>query len=366
MAAVHRVGVIGAGLAGLSAALAAARAGCRVELFEARSDAAAPTAHVDVVPNLWRDLVSLGLGAACVRHGFPYQGFVVADDHGRALFEVPSPHLAGKPWPAALGIGCGDLLAVLREAVQAHGVILHAGCTVRDACDEGAITTSEGARHRVDLAVVASGDVLPRISGLDPRPVPVTPLQQRWCHAVLPRPRGLERSTWVLGRNGLRALLVPVNARQAGVALLRPSDAAHDAAALRAALALQGPWLSSLAGHWPDDMPVLRRPVSQGVLPGAWHQQGVLRIGRSAHRLPPHFSQAGAQVVEDACVLGDLLRAGMGRSALLDAFMARRGERARRVCALVAQAARWQQQPEAATDLPALAAQLQQCVAKPA
>jgi 2-polyprenyl-6-methoxyphenol hydroxylase-like FAD-dependent oxidoreductase len=170
----------------------------------------------------------------------------------------------------------------------------------------------------------------------------------------------------VLGRDMLRALLVPVDAQQAGVALMRPADAPSDTAALRELLAAQGPLLRGLAEHWLDDTPVLRRPVRNGVLPGNWHHGGVLRIGRSAHRLPPHFGQAGAQVVEDACVLGDLLRGGLDRETLLAAFMRRRGERARGVYALATQAARWQQKPEAATDLPALAARLQQLVAAPA
>jgi hypothetical protein len=65
-------------------------------------------------------------------------------------------------------------------------------------------------------------------------------------------------------------------------------------------------------------------------------------------------------------VLGDLLRTDLDREALLKAFMARRGERARAVHDLAVQAARWQRKPEAATDLPALAAKLQRLVAEPA
>jgi 2-polyprenyl-6-methoxyphenol hydroxylase-like FAD-dependent oxidoreductase len=369
MAALRHVGIVGAGLAGLSAALAAAQAGCRVDVFEARSDAAAPASHVDVVPNLLRDLIGLGLGAACVRRGFPYQGFAVVDDHGRPQFEVPTPHLAGAPWPASLGICYADLLDLLREATVAQGVRLHTGRTVRDTCEGGeggAICTDDGARHRVDLVLVASGDALPLVAG---RPLPAVPesaVQQLWCHALLPRPRGLECSTWVLGRDMLRALLVPVGARRVGVALMRAAEAPNDSAALREALSARGPLLRGLAGHWRDDLPVLRRPVRTGVLPGDWHSAGVLRIGRSAHHLPPHMGQAGAQVVEDACVLGDLLRTGLDRSALLSAFMARRGARARSVHQLAAQAARWQLKPEADTDLPALAARLQHLVAEPA
>lgn len=365
MAALRHVGVVGTGLAGLAAALAAARAGCRVSLFQAAASTA-PALHVDVVPNFMRDLVSLGVGAACVRRGFPYQGFAVVDDHGQLQFEAPTPHRAGAPWPAALGIAQADLLAVLHEAVLAHGVVQPTAAPVQDAGAQGAIVTRDGQQHPVDLAVLATEDTGLLVAGQPLHALPVATLPQQWCHALLPRPRGLERATWVLGRHMLRALLVPVGAQALGVALLRPADAPPQAAAEREALAAQGPLLCALAGHWQDDRPVLRQPVRDGILPGTWHQGGVLRIGPSAYQLPLHLGQGAAQELEDARVLGELLQAGLGRAALLDTFMARRGQRARQVHQLAAQAARWQRQPEAGTDLQALAAHLKQLVADPA
>jgi 2-polyprenyl-6-methoxyphenol hydroxylase-like FAD-dependent oxidoreductase len=148
--------------------------------------------------------------------------------------------------------------------------------------------------------------------------------------------------------------------------VLQPVGAASTPAAMRATLSREGRLLQSLGALWSDDMPTIVRPVRSGLLEGPWHAHGVLRIGHSAHELPPHFGQAAAQAVEDAAVLGALLRTGPSREDLLDAFMARRGERAQRVHAVVTQAARWDLRPEAATDLPALAAQLAPLVAQPA
>lgn len=365
MAVVRHLGVIGAGLAGLATALAAAQAGVRVQLFEAQPEPLLPAAHIEVVPNLLRDLAGLGVAEACVRSGFPYQGLAVLDSECRHHFELGTPHLAGARWPAALGMGYGQLLAVLREAVLAQGVSLHRGQPVLDACEGGAILTQDGQRHPVDLAVVASGEQLPRVAGAVLAPVPVMDWPQRWCHVALRRPLALERATWIVGQGALRALLVPMDTRQAGLAVLQPAGAALDAAGLRQALAGQGAWLRALAALWSDEAPVLSRPVSSGLLDGPWHAQGVLRVGRSAHRWTPFFGQAAAQSVEDAVVLGDLLRQGLDRVALLDAFTARRGERARQVHAVTTQATRWQLQPEAGTDLRALARQLAPLVASP-
>jgi len=316
MAAIGHVGVIGAGLGGLAAALAAARAGLRVDVFEAEPTPVQAPAHIDVVPSLLRDLVGLGIGEACVRHGFPYHGFAVMDGEGRTHLEIPTSRLAGLRFPASLGMVYGDLLALLRDAAVARGARLHLGTAVRNASDAGAIVAVEGERHHVDLAVIATGADLPAVATCAARPMSLESLPQKWCHALLPRPVGLERAARVIGSGSLKAMLV--------------------------------------------------RPVRSGVIDGPWHAHGALRIGDSAHVLPPHFGQAAAQAVEDAVVLGDLLRQRMERDDLLSSFMARRGERARCIHAAATQAARWDLRPEASTDLRALAERLAPMVAEPA
>lgn len=391
VATIGSIGVIGAGLAGLAAALAAAQAGVAVELFEAEAGATPVAAAIDVVPNLLRDLVALGLGAACVRRGFPYQGMDVVDGDGRQQFRIATPALAGAAHPAALGMAYADLLALLRDAVAAQGVHLQAGTPVQHAAPDGTLRLADGRVRRFDLVLRATGaprapdphatpDVTTTTHNTNPTtttttttadadadaPLPLSRLPQHWCHALLPRPPALARATWVIGQGGAKAQLVPVDAHRAGIALLRPAGAATTPAALRAALAAQGRLLQSLAPHWRDDTPVWLRPVHSGLLPGPWHDGRLLRIGHSAHVLPPHFGQAAAQTVEDAVVLGDLLRHRLPRPELLQAFTQRRADRAREVHALVTQAARWDLHPEAGTDLQALAERLAPVLARAA
>ncbi|MBL8303470.1 MAG: hypothetical protein JNM26_11930, partial [Ideonella sp.] len=301
----------------------------------------------------------------CVRRGFPYQGLGLCDADGRRHAEVPTPRLAGPTLPGALGMVYGDLLALLRDAARGAGVRLHAGRPVVDAGPQGRLQTEDGQVHRVDLAVLACGLRLPHIAGGPARPLALEALPQQWCHALLARPLTLEQAAWVLGPGPTKLMLVPVDARRAGVVLQQPPGAPTTGAAIRARLAGQGRWLAQFAAHWHDDTPALLRPVATGLLDGAWHDHGVLRIGHAAHVLPPHFGQAAAQTVEDAVVLGELLKAGLRRDALLAAFMARRAERARQVHAVVTQAAHWDLRPEPATDLPALAARLAPLVSLP-
>lgn len=366
MTAIRRVGVIGAGLAGLAAALAAAAAGLRVDVFEARTGIADPQAHIDLVPNALRDLVALGIGEACVRRGFPYNGMAVLDGDGRVLHEITTPRWAGGPFPPALGMVYGDLLGLLRDAGVAAGVHLHLACPMQDVGEGGAIVSADGARHAVDLAVIASGCAVPTLASRPAQAVTLATLPQQWCYALLPRPAAADRALWVLGTGSTKAIVVPVDTRRAGVAVLQPAGAPSTAAAMRSTLATQGRLLQSLGTQWTDATPSLVRTVRSGLLDGDWHAHGALRIGHSAHVLPPHFGQAAAQALEDAVVLGDLLRTQPSREALLAGFMARRGERTKQVHAVTTQAAMWDLRPDASTDLPNLAAQLSRLLLRPA
>ncbi|ODU06502.1 MAG: hypothetical protein ABS84_17210 [Rubrivivax sp. SCN 71-131] len=365
----RHVGIVGAGLAGLAAAVAAAAAGVHVEVFDAAPDVAAPPAQIDVVPNLVRDLSALGLAEACVRRGFAYRGVSVVDAYGRAHFEIETPALGGARLPAAIGMPYAELLRVLRDSALARGAVVHWQCTVCGVEAPAArphIALADGRRHRFDLVVMAgaadvAGIELPLHAGGERLP-------QRWDYVLLPRPQGLDQVTWVVGPGRTKAMIVPVSMREAGLALLRDermagAPAAGTPAQLRAALAVEGDLLARLGESLRDDATVVGRPVRSGLLAGAWHVGAVLRLGSSAHVLPPHFGQAAAQSVEDAAVLGDLLRADLERDELLARFGARRATRAARVHALVSQAARWDLDPEPATDLAALARRLAPIVA---
>jgi 2-polyprenyl-6-methoxyphenol hydroxylase-like FAD-dependent oxidoreductase len=359
VSATRSIAIVGAGLAGLAAAVAASTAGAGVDVFEAEARLAAPPAHLDVVPALLRDLVALGVGDACVRRGFAYRDVAVVDPQGRALFDIATPPLAGERWPSALGMTYGALLQVLHDAAVARGARIHWHAAVHGVTtDDGhcRLHTASGDSWKGDLALVAGARGL---TGLARTAVPQeTVLPQRWDHVLLPRPRRLDRTTWVLGPGRHKTLLVPTGVAQAGVAVLREPPCDASAAALRTHLAAQGPLLAAVAAHMADDTPVVSRPVRSALMGGAWHEGAVLRIGSSAHLLPPHFGQAAAQAVEDATVLQDLLRQGLAREPLLAQFMQRRGARAERVHAVATQAARWDLHPEPSTDLPALARRL--------
>lgn len=365
---VRHVVVAGAGIAGLACALACARAGAQVDLLEARTQQVATPAHLDVVPNMLRDLAGLGMAQDCARRGFAYNGLDVVDEHGQRAFEVPTPRLAGTQLPCAVGMAYDVFMDILRTHAQAAGAAIHAGLRV-DAVDAHAasVSTADGRRFAGDLVVLAAGAHSPLVSQLfgAARREAAT---QSWWHALVPRPEGLDRSTWMAGGPGRRLLLVPVDMARAGIAVVRTQAASQgtDGDALRQTLAGWGELPRRLASLIQPGTPAMVRPASIALLQGPWYRGAVVCAGACANALPPMFGQAAAQALEDAAVLGELVAARLDRPALLDSYMHRRGERALRVHSLLERAARWAAQPEPATDLPGLSHELGAVLAVPA
>ncbi len=368
MTRIGRVAIVGAGLAGLAASVAAATAGVSVDLFDAAEGLAAPRAHIDVVPNMVRELAVMGLAEECVTRGFVYRDMAVVNADGHLIHLIPSPALAGPRLPAALGMVYADLLELLLSRARRLGVRVHWQTEIGGAETKGGparLSLQNAKEWRGDLVVLAGAK---RIGGVDlPLADHCESLKQRWDFVLLPRPRQIERSTWVIGPGISKALIVPVGVAQIGLACLESHGADElsaigTASGLRASLGRSGRLLASLASSLRDDTAVFSRPVRFGLLGGPWHDGAALRIGSSAHLLPPHFGQAAAQSMEDASVLGDLLRRPLGRDDLLAAFEARRADRAAQVYAVTTQAARWDLNPEPSTDLPALASRLKPLV----
>lgn len=367
-----RACVIGAGLAGLCCALAAANRGLRVQLLDEAVEPRALAAHIEVVPSMLRDLVAFGVADDCVRAGFPYRGIDVIDRQGRHLHELPTERLAGARFPAALGIRHDELHRLLERAALARGVALRRAARVQAVHEQAGVAhvaIDGGASVEADLVVLAvgAGSALPL--ALFPHAKPAAELRQAWWYTLLPRPVDLDRPLIACGGAGRRAVLVPVRHDQAGLALTEPSAPPADvapAAHLRDALSRFAPRLRALAPRLDERTPITLRPARSALLETPWHRGAVLAVGDCAHALPPHFGQGAAQAVEDARALAELLAVDARPADLFEAFERRRVERVRRVHEITTTAARWDLQPDSAADLNLLMERLAQTVAQPA
>jgi 2-polyprenyl-6-methoxyphenol hydroxylase-like FAD-dependent oxidoreductase len=126
-------------------------------------------------------------------------------------------------------------------------------------------------------------------------------------------------------------------------------------------------------GPWDDIRQMLTDPARVNytwfethVLDTPWHRGRVVLIGDAAHTCPPTLAQGGAQALEDAAVLGQLLLKRDALDAgLWDAFHARRYPRAKAVVDASNQLCRWLLDRERG-DVPDLMRRVATLVSQPA
>jgi 2-polyprenyl-6-methoxyphenol hydroxylase-like FAD-dependent oxidoreductase len=129
MAAVGKVLIVGGGIGGLSAAIALAKSGIRTEVAEIEQDWKIYQVGIVVQANFIRAMAALGIADQAVAAGFPYDGLVFEDLHGRVLQRLRGARLAGPRYPASLGMTRPALHQVLFNAASAAGTVLRLGTT---------------------------------------------------------------------------------------------------------------------------------------------------------------------------------------------------------------------------------------------
>jgi 2-polyprenyl-6-methoxyphenol hydroxylase-like FAD-dependent oxidoreductase len=369
----RRACVVGAGLAGLCCAMAAASRGWRVQVLDDAPHPRSLPAHIEVVPSMLRDLAAFGVADDCVRTGFAYHGIDVIDRQGQHLHQLPTQRLAGARYPAALGIRHADLHRLLEQAATRLGVAIRRDAravAIRERAGRSEVILHSGETVESDLAMLAVGAGSALSKSIFPQARPADEIGQAWWYTLLRRPADLDRPLIAYGAAGRRAVLVPVRNDLAGLALTEPTEPVEGKTApagrLSDALASFAPRLRSLASQLDQDTPITQRPARCGLLDSPWHHGAVLAVGDCVHALPPHFGQAAAQAVEDARVLADLLDGSSDRAGIFDAFQRRRAERVRLVYDITTTAARWDLRPDKAADLSLLMQRLAAVVEQPA
>ncbi|WP_062017562.1 FAD-dependent monooxygenase [Aureimonas sp. AU4] len=322
-----RIAVAGAGIGGLTAALALARSGRRVTVFERAPALTAIGAGLQLSPNALDVLDRLGVAARM-------SGAVAADAvtlrrgaSGRAIARVPVGSSDGHGYVSLLRSDLQDaLLASLRAEPRIDLRLGHdlagaeraVGWTLRFAtgqpdfaCD--LLVAADGVRSRIAAA----------LGRPDPRDEGVSAVRLR---ILRPAPPGIE--AWLGSRR--HAVSYPVaGGRETNLVLIVPSaDAADDPSRVfdgwdRRLLDLIG--TGDAMGAWPL---LTRAP--------RWREPGLAYVGDAAHAMLPYAAQGAAMAIEDGWVLAASLARALEPEAALTAYEAAREARVKRVLGRVA------------------------------
>lgn len=308
--------IAGGGIAGMAAALALARAGWEVELFEQAPALGEVGAGLQLGPNATRVLRWLGvLDAVAPRAVRPEAAELRDGESGRLLFRLPLGAAAEARWGAPYLVAHrADLHSALRGAVQAAGarVVLGRRVTGYAARPEGAALHFEADAARSGALVIGADGIRSALrEQLNGPEVPVFSGRVAW-RGLVPAaalPSGAAPVVTVWAGPGRHVVTYPVR-RGELVNFVAVEERAEwtaegwsvpgEPARLRAAFA-----------GWSEPVTTLLGAVRETFVWGLFQREAQIRwvngcvalIGDAAHPMLPFLAQGAAMALEDVAVL---------------------------------------------------------------
>ncbi|WIX98881.1 FAD-dependent monooxygenase [Amycolatopsis mongoliensis] len=338
MTAVNTVLVVGAGLAGTGTAILLASGGVAVDLVESSAGAGTEGSGITLQGNALRVLRELGVWDAVRAEGYCFDslGLRAPDAAGTLLAEIPDARTGGPDLPATLGIPRPTLARIFVDRAREAGAKVCFGLSVAGLA-EGEVTFSDGSIGHYDLVVGADGirSATRGLLGIDAR---TRATGMGIWRAFGPRPASVTRTDLYYGGPSYIAGYCPTGEDSLYAYVV---EAARNRGSLTPAerLATLRTLASAYHGPWDEIRETLVDPARVNytwfethVLPPPWHRGRVVLIGDAAHACPPTLAQGGAQALEDATVLAELLLAADALDdGLWTAFTDRRFGRAKAV-----------------------------------
>jgi salicylate hydroxylase len=318
MSAIKSTTIVGAGIAGLTAALALARKGIACHILEQAPSLEEVGAGLQLSPNASRILADLGLlDALSTRWSEPDHILLSSGGSLAPLASVPAGSAARSRWGAPYGVlHRASLQEILLESVRQNPLCtLETGRKIDSAEDAHALAPS-------DVLIAADG-VWSRLRQAVPGTLPARYSGNVAWRFLLPyglAPAFLNPRT-VTAFLGPHAHLVayPLAQVQAFniVAIHARADAPPEGWLRKGDAAARGRLENAFAG-WHAD---IRRLITDAQNPmlwplfacpdGAWTDGRTVLIGDAAHAMTPFAAQGAAMAIEDAALLANRL-AGAG------------------------------------------------------
>ncbi|MEV4378824.1 FAD-dependent oxidoreductase [Streptosporangium sp. NPDC049644] len=325
--------IIGAGIGGLTAAVALQRRGWQVTVFERAASLEPVGSGLAVAANALRALDTIGAGDE-IRGLSAIQGAGgLRRSDGRWLAKTSTEAVSARNGgDFGVLLRRADLVTALSARLTSGTVRLNTEVTGVDA-DSGLVTFA-GGRTEADLVVGADGIHSPVRSTLFPaHPAPSYSGVTAW-RLLVPAPGipGQAYESWGRGKVfGVMPLAGDTAYCYATDTVPAGGGGGDQSAELRRLFAeWHSPIPELLAAATPER--VLRNDVHHLATPlPAMHRGRVALLGDAAHAMPPNLGQGACQAIEDAVVLAHVV--GDGETGRLADYTAARLERTSRIVA---------------------------------
>ena len=312
-----RAVVVGGGIGGTAAALALARAGLDVELYEQARQLTEVGAGVSLAPNGLRMLDRLGVGEGIGRLGARYLTAQLLLSDGRPARHEPYEFTqAGRN----VGIHRADLLGLLAGQLPPGTVRTGHRCTAfsQDA-DRATVGFADGSTATADVVIGADG-IHSALQGFVVQPGEPVFSGVVAHRGLVPRLDEYPADTMRMWVGETKHFLVfPVRAGE----LLNYVGFVHSEAPVRESWSASGD-PAGLAAHFAGWDPVIGNVIAAISQPGGsgflwgmydrtplprWSSGRLTLLGDAAHPMLPHLGQGANQALEDDVALATLLGA---------------------------------------------------------
>lgn len=310
-----KIVIIGGGIGGLTAAIALARGGHKVAVFE-QAPAIKPVGKgIWVPPNAMSVFEKLGLDGAILRAGWFLENVQLRDTAAGLLRDIDVRALAARHGHPIVSIHRSSLLNILVEALPPGALHLGKRCTGFQTHD------GRGVSARFSDGSTASGDLLVGSDGLRSTirgqlfPSVALRYSGQTCYlgVALQEPApGMPRTSHEIWGGKLRigySALGPRHRYWFAPQLSPPDQAPPDHPLpdwLADRYAAFPPMVAEMLRKTPQD-DIIKVDLHDFVPLKTWSTGRVVLLGDAAHAMTPNLGQGGAKAVEDGYTLAEKL-----------------------------------------------------------
>lgn len=329
--------IIGAGIGGLTTAIALIQKGFSVEIYEASQELLPVGAGIVLASNVLQILERLNMLADIQARGEMLHAMNITDGKGKLIQKADLKKVEEKFGKGVLGIHRARLQAGLLANLPEN--IVHLGkksVSITQNKDKVTVVFEDGTQAEGDICIGADGlrsVVRKSIFGEIPLRYSGQTCWRGISKMALPTPyKGNAYEMWGT-YNGLRMGFLAVSDKEVYFFAVEktPANGTDNPAERKEMLLKKYADFPSVVTEMIENTPlekIVRHDINDFQPIKKWHEGRIVLIGDAAHATTPNMGQGGAQAIEDAWVIADCLAKHSNYAEAFAKFQAIRYEKA--------------------------------------